>query len=406
MKINVILLDGDVTGRMEADLANRDVVVYRIPRKMVFDKSMRAGNLFDIHLKQSGIYFLLGEDTSAKNESAIYVGQADTRLTGIGLLNRIFEHRDDEFDWNEAMVLTKTGKMMDAVELNYLEWRFEKEATEANRYTVTNKNHPHKGYLDEYTENSMDEQFRMFKMLVGVLGVTAFEAPVRSKKSVEEEPSHDFPILEIKGKDFKASGIRTNEGFTLFKGSRISADVAKSAKESTKILRIKYVSKITEGTRLTKEDISFKSASGAASFVTGASTSGNVAWKTKEGVPLGELDGNSSTPEEPPLEETGKEIFHLSSGGVEAKGWLSENGFTVGKRASCSERETNSCPSGTKALRKRLIDEGKIKDWMFMEDVEFSSPSAAAQCLLGASKNGLILWKNDEGKTIKELKSK
>ena len=38
-----------------------------------------------------------------------------------------------------------------------------------------------------------------------------------------------------------------------------------------------------------------------------------------------------------------------------------------------------------------------------MEDLLFSSPSAAADIVMGRSANGLIEWKDVNGRTIKDL---
>jgi hypothetical protein len=54
-----------------------------------------------------------------------------------------------------------------------------------------------------------------------------------------------------------------------------------------------------------------------------------------------------------------------------------------------------------------LIADGTLieKDgvWVFTKDTEFSSPSAAAVVVHGGSANGLIAWKNQEGKTLKQI---
>jgi hypothetical protein len=42
---------------------------------------------------------------------------------------------------------------------------------------------------------------------------------------------------------------------------------------------------------------------------------------------------------------------------------------------------------------------------IFTKDAEFSSPSAAAAVVHGGHANGLIAWKNTNGKTLKELES-
>ena len=56
---------------------------------------------------------------------------------------------------------------------------------------------------------------------------------------------------------------------------------------------------------------------------------------------------------------------------------------------------------GAKSIEKQR--NGKIKNNILMENVKFKSPSTAANFVTGRSTNGLITWKNKDGKTIKEL---
>jgi hypothetical protein len=60
-------------------------------------------------------------------------------------------------------------------------------------------------------------------------------------------------------------------------------------------------------------------------------------------------------------------------------------------------------------MRQNLLDEGvltvKVGHLVFSRDAEFSSPSAAAAVICGGHTNGLLAWKNKDGKTLKELES-
>lgn len=47
--------------------------------------------------------------------------------------------------------------------------------------------------------------------------------------------------------------------------------------------------------------------------------------------------------------------------------------------------------------------EGKIKNSKVVEDVLFKSASTAANFVTGASTNGLVAWKDENGKSLKEL---
>ena len=58
-------------------------------------------------------------------------------------------------------------------------------------------------------------------------------------------------------------------------------------------------------------------------------------------------------------------------------------------------------------LRQKLVQDGTLieKDgvYVFTQDAEFSSPSAAAAVVHGGGANGLTAWRDSNGKTLKEL---
>lgn len=60
---------------------------------------------------------------------------------------------------------------------------------------------------------------------------------------------------------------------------------------------------------------------------------------------------------------------------------------------------------GMARLREKLLNEGKIKNWATTEDLSFHSASAAAEFIVGCSANGRKLWKNKDGKTLKEIEA-
>lgn len=61
----------------------------------------------------------------------------------------------------------------------------------------------------------------------------------------------------------------------------------------------------------------------------------------------------------------------------------------------------------TVASRERLIQDRTLAErdglYVFTKDVEFSSPSAAAAVVHGGSANGLTAWKDESGRTLKEI---
>lgn len=58
---------------------------------------------------------------------------------------------------------------------------------------------------------------------------------------------------------------------------------------------------------------------------------------------------------------------------------------------------------GTRAILKAR--EGCVKNSILLEDKTFSSSSTAANFVRGASSNGLICWKDENGRTLKTILS-
>ena len=78
------------------------------------------------------------------------------------------------------------------------------------------------------------------------------------------------------------------------------------------------------------------------------------------------------------------------------------NELIVLKNSVISKNIANSDKfRGTKSIEK--YRKGKIKNNVLQEDVKFKSPSTAANFVTGRSTNGLITWKNKDGKTIKTI---
>ena len=107
----------------------------------------------------------------------------------------------------------------------------------------------------------------------------------------------------------------------------------------------------------------------------------------------------------------GKEVLECEIKGVGARGHRIPNGFLVlkGSQAVLQERPSSEKYPWARNMRRELKEEGVLveqKDHLlFTKDAEFSSPSAAAAVIHGGHANGLIVWKNGKGKTLKEIES-
>lgn len=106
-----------------------------------------------------------------------------------------------------------------------------------------------------------------------------------------------------------------------------------------------------------------------------------------------------------------KELLYCEIRGIKATGRRTPNGFLVlkGSQAVLHERASSQKYPWPLNMRQRLKEEGVLSvsedHLVFTRDEEFSSPSAAAAVVHGGHANGLIAWKNKDGKTLKEIES-
>lgn len=276
--INLYLLDGEVTGRIKCTLANWTGIVYKIPRTELEESRNRA------ELKQSGVYFLFGmaDDTE---KDVVYIGQAQTRKNGKGVLGRINEHHDNKDYWTEAVILTTSNNSFGPTEISYLENRFYSLATEANRLIIKNNNEPTLGNITEEKESELEDFIDYCKIVLGALGYKLFEPVIRE----DDELESDEPELIYETQKSSAKGMRTNEGFVVRKGSKISSNTQPSCPKNAMRRREEETKNITDEGIL-KVDILLSSPSTAAAFVSGYSASGNDVWKDYNGKSLGEIE--------------------------------------------------------------------------------------------------------------------
>lgn len=112
----------------------------------------------------------------------------------------------------------------------------------------------------------------------------------------------------------------------------------------------------------------------------------------------------------PLKEQSGKKVDYLfhDTKGLKAMGTLTANGIVVfkGAQAVLHERASVAKYHWPRVLRGKLKEEGVLVQQndhlVFTRDYEFSSPSAAAVVLQGGHANGLISWKDDKGRTLKD----
>lgn len=100
--------------------------------------------------------------------------------------------------------------------------------------------------------------------------------------------------------------------------------------------------------------------------------------------------------------EDAEPVLYLEYGKGIASGKRTSDGFVIFKGSAVNPPLTKSCPERTIKDRKKYAD--KInKNGVLISDILLSSPSSAAGFVGGASLSGNALWKDSNGKTLKEL---
>ena len=114
---------------------------------------------------------------------------------------------------------------------------------------------------------------------------------------------------------------------------------------------------------------------------------------------------------EPPEQVMLATRYHLAGPSADAHGSETDEGFLVLAGALARIDMVESTPAWAQNLRHALVNDGRMiadpacdASYRLAADYLFKSPSAAAASLLGRSANGLLEWKDDAGRTLKQVR--
>ena len=111
----------------------------------------------------------------------------------------------------------------------------------------------------------------------------------------------------------------------------------------------------------------------------------------------------------PSSKDTSPAVLYLKSKGIEAKGYEVADGFLVLARSQAVERTVPSIAANLVELRNTLTQKGVLvqdRDVLtLVKNYVFDSPSSAAGVMLGRNANGRVEWKDEHGKSLKEIQA-
>lgn len=271
--IELFLVNGRADSLITAELSNWNGKAIKIPRTEI-----ECYNRDDI--KSAGVYFLFCQ-TDDENDS-VYIGEAENILDR--LKQHMLDYKNDKeaYYWNTAVLFI--GNELTKAHIRYLEDRFVKEARNCGRYNVLTKNTYSKTFLKESQRECMEEFIDNVKIIINALGYKVLEMAPKAQNNTS--------YLYIKNDSVDAKGYLSSGGFTVCKGSKISAKVVDSMEKYVKSyyeLRNKLIlNEVIKNGEFTI-DYEFSAPSAAADVILGCSTNGLTAWKNKDGEILKKL---------------------------------------------------------------------------------------------------------------------
>src|SRR5262249_20267887 len=99
----------------------------------------------------------------------------------------------------------------------------------------------------------------------------------------------------------------------------------------------------------------------------------------------------------------------LRSKGLVGRGYDAPEGFVVLAESQAAKESVPSIPPYVTDQRNGLMSRGLLVPngdaLVLTQDYTFDSPSAAAGVLLGRSANGRTEWKDENGRTLKDIQT-
>jgi hypothetical protein len=236
-------------------------------------------------LDRSGIYILSGTDPLSGSPRA-YIGEAEV------IRERLKQHKTKEF-WISAIVFVSKDENLTKAHVRFLESRLLADAGQVGRFTLE-QNQAGGSKLPESDRADMEVFFSHIRQLLPVLGSDIL-IPVAQPAAKLQSGG----VLFCHRKGAEGRGHRTPDGFVVLKGSTAVLQERESAKSWPATIAIRK-QLIADGTLIQKDafyeftrDVQFSSPSAAAAVIEGGSANGLIAWRTKDGTNLKELDENA-----------------------------------------------------------------------------------------------------------------
>lgn len=272
--IQIFLLDGNPRGIKIAEITNRTIKAILFPRNQ-FEAILQRPELANV-----GFYFLFG--VADNGHEMAYIGEAED------CAERLKQHQRNKDFWNYAVVIISQTHAFTKTHVKYLEYVAIKKASETGRYDLDNSAIPNRPHITESMEADAEDCFEIAKVLLSTLGFPLFDSVAR-----EVVASTPVDVYKLKGNGVEAEGSLVDDGFVVFKDSKVKATTVPSCHDylinmRNELIQSGILTLDGEAYRFT-EDYVFSSPSMAGGVILGRSTNGWTKWRTVNGKTLDEM---------------------------------------------------------------------------------------------------------------------
>jgi hypothetical protein len=272
--IQIFLPSGDPHGIRIAELTMHICQVIEIPRSSLQEFLARPEST---HVS---LYFLFG--TPDEVTQKVYIGQ-----TG-DLRARLQAHNRDREFWDKALVLISKNNSITQTHTQFLEWHCISESRKAGRYLDENETAGSRPNTPDPLKADCMDLFETGRILIATLGYPIFD-PLN-----QADGNTNNGELYCKSSEANGSGIYTQEGFVVLKGStgriKVVSSMQGTAAERIRERLIKDGIIAVEGEKIVfQRDHLFKSPSAASGTLMGRSSNGWIDWKDNKGKTLREI---------------------------------------------------------------------------------------------------------------------
>lgn len=270
--ITIHLPSGDPAGIKIADIANRTIRGYVLPREKLVDAKG-----FE-ELSKPALYLLLSRDGED-----LYIGESENFLARIATHNA----DTDKDYWDLALVFIAKDSSLEKSDVGYLEAVAVVQAQKAAKCKVHNRTIPTKNNLHQFKVSSVKEFFDDLMLLSSTLGYPVFDI-------LQENEIKDSDIWICKTKKTDARAVFDGGRFVLLAGSVIDPTFSDGWKESFPTASeerneiLEKHAKLEDGVFILKENVTFKSPNKAGGFAAGRNVNAWTTWKNEKGMTMDE----------------------------------------------------------------------------------------------------------------------